>query len=143
MGSQLIPLVTRAKSVFHIDHHASGASHVEACRAAFPDVNRYEAVFDTEKSDSAASLTWRCLHDETIPVHPFVRCVQIGDTWNWDQIPSWDAKAMLQALKNRKAFSSFPAMARIMAEWDAAGSQPFAESLMEEGRALLAYETLL
>lgn len=97
------------KSCVHIDHHKSSENIVKYGLEHYP--NKYNAIFDTDITESGASLTWKYFHPNT-PIPEFIQWIQIGDTWNWDQLEDVNVKAIMEAYRCKNIFNTFSSISK-------------------------------
>ena len=142
VGADNLHLFDRSHiAVTIIDHHASFADSVRK----FLDNKDYQMVvhkvtkltdniqyfWNPDKTHSGVSLTWEFFHPGE-PMPEWLRCIQIGDTWNWKQAsapPVDEVKAYLEALYIREASSHLTTFCSVT-------EQDYA-SLMKEGQSYL------
>ncbi|CAH6419410.1 Hypothetical protein POVN_LOCUS714 [uncultured virus] len=141
-----------------VDHHASfEATLKEAYAEMEPDAHAEDSklspapkrgqltsltttfnyVWDPAKTSSGASLAWQLLYPET-PIPPFIRLVQIQDTWNWEQEPELKAKECMAAIKERGYFNCFDSLAYACNNFTV-----LFPDLVKEGTPIVATETRL
>jgi len=135
VGDAFDNFISKCEKIRHIDHHKSGSSFVEKSLKTFPD--KYSARFDIDKTVSGCSLTWMEFYpDQSIPA--FLTWVQIGDTWNWQQDPSLDVKAIVEAMYALQVFESFHSLEDMFQKSSA--NPNMAKELEISGKAILKYQ---
>lgn len=120
-GSNVAELVKCAAQVRVIDHHSGSAAlitGVSTCAAAYVDNPNYSYLYEPGRTHSGASLTWGEFMPG-VPVPRFVRCVQIADTWNWDQEPGLRVDDAMTSLRADGALQSFVTIDAAAATFDA------------------------
>lgn len=107
LGEALISLVEAASFVFVCDHHESTIQTIQ--KYAHLLLSTYRDKFgmfvNASKQESAASLAWRMLYQDPLP--PLIEIVRIGDTWQWNDRPELQARAVLRTLDLNRVFRSF------------------------------------
>ncbi len=141
----LAQLIAMSKSTMLLDHHGTFSDSVKG----LPDGKTAIAGVETSlapnvkyfwqpaKTEAGASLTWKYFHPVAL-VPGFVELMQIVDTWSWEQNPTLQAKAVMEALWERKAFSSFPRIAKYITEFSTLHA-----GLIAEGAPLLKAKDIM
>lgn len=138
LGSNLMPLVRNAKTVFVCDHHDTSSATIHKYGDEL--LNRYHHKFsqlvDTSKKECGATLIWRLTHSDVIP--SMLEVIRIGDTWQWGDSPELHAKEVLHSLFVRRSFRSFPDIEQLFQSWN----ENF-DTWVKEGSILNLYNTSL
>jgi hypothetical protein len=136
-------LLTWASRVRVIDHHSGNERHIRAAAALDAELNaaapKFSARFDPAKLHSGASLTWQEFYPSE-PIPPLVRCIQIQDTWNWDQEPALDARLVNLALGVNRMNGTFVALEQCYQRWSLEGDA-FRQRLVALGAVMQLVET--
>ena len=138
--TNLMEILEVATSVKVVDHHISAEPLVKLAQEKYP--NKFSSRFVTAKTDSGASLAWKEFEGPDAPIPLLVTCVQIGDTWNFEQRPDLQVKAVNEALYSSGCFDSFEGTEKHFQEWSQQGDA-FYHKLVESGNYIRMYQQLL
>lgn len=132
LGASLMPVVEAAAETLVIDHHPSARKYIVECAARHPE--KFGACFETDKSESGATLAWKHFHPGT-PVPDLVDIVRVGDTWSWGGY--WcDAQAVQLVMRQDKVLRNFGSITEAAEKM---ADRNYVLAVAEKGAQLLAY----
>lgn len=119
-SSEIAAFLGAVHSAMVIDHHSGNEASVKLAvdldKVMNPTGPRLNYVFSPQREYSGASLTWYHIANGAFPPE-LIRCVQIADTWNWQQEPTLPVRQIITAMRTRRSFDTLPAIALQLALW--------------------------
>lgn len=141
LGIELIKIVKVAKHVVLIEHHDSTATAIKnnAEYLLTENKDKFVQIVNTDKSESAATLTWKYFwKSEDNKVPDLIEIVRIGDHHKWEDCLELHPKLVHNALFVERVFRSFIDIERTFINWE----ENF-EHYVEKGRNLAEYQKAL
>jgi oligoribonuclease NrnB/cAMP/cGMP phosphodiesterase (DHH superfamily) len=138
LGANLLSCIRHSKHVTLIDHHDSTLHTLgKHSNLLFGELaSKVSLIINTNKSESAASLTWRQFQTAVVP--PFVNIVRMADNWQWNEVPDLCAREVTKALRFERKFNSFETIEKTYENWDI-----MFPMYITRGEMLLGFETAM